>query len=55
VETLFVRTDVRRKEDNSVMIDAAIEAFGTIDILVNNAWGGGKISRVEREIVKTCG
>ena len=47
VETLFVRTDVRRKEDNAAMIDAAIEAFGTIDILVNNAWGGGKISRVE--------
>jgi NAD(P)-dependent dehydrogenase (short-subunit alcohol dehydrogenase family) len=47
VETRFVRTDVRRKEDNSAMIDVAIEVFGTIDILVNNAWGGGKISRVE--------
>src|SRR5277367_3426415 len=47
VETRFVRTDVRRKEDNAAMIGAAVEAFGTIDILVNNAWGGGKISRVE--------
>src|ERR1700677_1321615 len=46
-ETLFVHTDVRRQEDNAAMIDAAVEAFGTIDILVNNAWGGGKISRVE--------
>jgi NAD(P)-dependent dehydrogenase (short-subunit alcohol dehydrogenase family) len=46
-ETLFVHTDVRRKEDNAAMIDAALDAFGTIDILVNNAWGGGKISRVE--------
>jgi NAD(P)-dependent dehydrogenase (short-subunit alcohol dehydrogenase family) len=46
-EMLFVRTDVRRKEDNAAMIDAAIDAFGTIDILVNNAWGGGKISKVE--------
>ena len=46
-ETLFVRTDVGRKADNEAMIDAAIDAWGTIDILVNNAWGGGKISRVE--------
>ncbi len=46
-ETLFVRTDVRRKEDNVEMIAAAVDAWGTIDILVNNAWGGGKISRVE--------
>ena len=46
-ETLFVRTDVRRKEDNLAMIQAAVEAWGTLDILVNNAWGGGKLSRVE--------
>jgi NAD(P)-dependent dehydrogenase (short-subunit alcohol dehydrogenase family) len=46
-ETLFVCTDVRRKEDNVAMIQAAVEAWGTLDILVNNAWGGGKLSRVE--------
>ena len=46
-ETLFIRTDVGRKDDNEAMIDAAVEKWGTIDILVNNAWGGGKISRVE--------
>jgi NAD(P)-dependent dehydrogenase (short-subunit alcohol dehydrogenase family) len=46
-ETLFVRTDVRHKEDNQAMIATAIDAWGTVDILVNNAWGGGKISRVE--------
>jgi len=46
-KTLFVHTDVRRKEDNKAMIAAAIDAWGTVDILVNNAWGGGKISRVE--------
>src|ERR1700730_5534844 len=46
-ETRFVRTDVRRKEDNQAMIRAAVEAWGRLDILVNNAWGGGKISRVE--------
>src|SRR6476661_10643684 len=46
-ETLFIRTDVGRKSDNEAMIDAAVERWGTIDILVNNAWGGGKISRAE--------
>ena len=46
-ETLFVRTDVRRKEDNIAMLTAAVDAWGTVDILVNNAWGGGKLSRVE--------
>jgi NAD(P)-dependent dehydrogenase (short-subunit alcohol dehydrogenase family) len=46
-ETRFVRTDVRRREDNQAMIRAAVEAWGRLDILVNNAWGGGKISRVE--------
>jgi NAD(P)-dependent dehydrogenase (short-subunit alcohol dehydrogenase family) len=46
-ETLFHPTDVRRKEDNVAMIAAAVDAWGTVDILVNNAWGGGKISRAE--------
>ncbi len=46
-EMLFVRTDVRRKDDNIAMLEAAMEAWGTVDILVNNAWGGGKLSRVE--------
>jgi NAD(P)-dependent dehydrogenase (short-subunit alcohol dehydrogenase family) len=46
-ETLFVHTDVRRKEDNAAMIAAAVDAWGTVDILVNNAWGGGKLSKVE--------
>jgi len=46
-ETLFIRTDVGRKSDNEAMIDAAVERWGTIDILVNNAWGGGRIGRVE--------
>ena len=29
------------------MVDAAVERWGTIDILVNNAWGGGALGRVE--------
>jgi NAD(P)-dependent dehydrogenase (short-subunit alcohol dehydrogenase family) len=47
VETRFVHTDVRHKADNHAMIAAAVDAWGRVDILVNNAWGGGKISRVE--------
>lgn len=44
---VFVATDVRKREDNEAMIRTAVDTWGSIDILVNNAWGGGKISRVE--------
>ena len=44
---IFVETDVSLKEDNERMIAAAVDQWGTLDILVNNAWGGGVISRVE--------
>lgn len=44
---IFVETDVSAKEDNERMIAAAVNQWGTLDILVNNAWGGGVISRVE--------
>ncbi|MCH1512414.1 MAG: SDR family NAD(P)-dependent oxidoreductase [Acidimicrobiales bacterium] len=46
-DAFFVHTDVSIKEDNERMIAAAIKKWGTVDILVNNAWGGGEISRVE--------
>jgi NAD(P)-dependent dehydrogenase (short-subunit alcohol dehydrogenase family) len=45
----FVRTDVGVKEQVLAMIDAARDEWGTVDILVNNAWGGGSISRVEKK------
>ncbi len=45
----FVRTDVANKADVEAMVAAAVERWGTLDILVNNAWGGGRISRVERK------
>ncbi len=44
---VFVQTDVAQKADNERMVEAAIDQCGTLDILVNNAWGGGLISRVE--------
>ena len=44
---IFGETDVSVKEDNERMIAAAVDQWGTLDILVNTAWGGGVISRVE--------
>jgi NAD(P)-dependent dehydrogenase (short-subunit alcohol dehydrogenase family) len=34
---LFVRTDVGHKEDVQRMVDTALERFGQVDVLVNNA------------------
>ena len=48
-EAVFIRTDVGRKDDNLAMIDLCLSTYGTIDILVNNAWGGGAIARVEHK------
>lgn len=45
----FLRTDVGVKADNDAMVALAIERWGRLDILVNNAWGGGRISRVEQK------
>ncbi len=47
VRALFVKTDVANKESVDTMVDSCIDAFGRIDILVNNAWGGGSFSRLE--------
>ena len=48
-KAIFVRTDVSRKEDVLAMVDATIKTFGRVDILVNNAWGGGGYSRLEHK------
>jgi len=40
-------TDVREKQQVIDMVDATVARFGTVDILVNNAWGGGQLSRLE--------
>ena len=46
---LFVATDVTDKAQCQRAIDATVERFGRIDILVNNAWGGGTIKRLEHK------
>jgi 7-alpha-hydroxysteroid dehydrogenase len=38
-KALAVRTDVMRSEDLEALVRAALEAFGRIDVLVNNAGG----------------
>jgi NAD(P)-dependent dehydrogenase (short-subunit alcohol dehydrogenase family) len=36
-EAIFVRTDVSKEEDARSLCETAVEAFGRIDVLVNNA------------------
>ncbi|MCU1602853.1 MAG: dehydrogenase, short-chain alcohol dehydrogenase like protein [Frankiales bacterium] len=43
----FVPCDVRTQASDAVA--STIAAFGTLDVLVNNAWGGGELSRVENK------
>ena len=44
---VFVRTDVAVKEQVVAAVEAAVSTYGSLDVLVNNAWGGGAIGRVE--------
>ena len=45
----FVETDASDKSSVEQMVAETVERFGTVDILVNNAWGGGRIGRIERK------
>jgi NAD(P)-dependent dehydrogenase (short-subunit alcohol dehydrogenase family) len=47
IETHAVRTDVSTKADVLEMVAQSEHRFGQVDILVNNAWGGGGLHRVE--------
>ena len=44
---IFTHTDVGEKHQVQAMVEAAIDTWGTVDVLVNNAWGGGSLRRVE--------
>ncbi|MBM4267385.1 MAG: SDR family oxidoreductase [Deltaproteobacteria bacterium] len=46
-EARFVRTDVAVKEQVQGAVQAAVDAWGAVHVLVNNAWGGGTIARLE--------
>jgi len=44
----FFRCDVTRRTEVEAMVGAAVERFGAIDILVNNAYRGRGLARLER-------
>ena len=46
---MFVRTDVGVKGDVVGAVTAATDRWGRLDVLVNNAWGGGRLCRVEHK------
>jgi NAD(P)-dependent dehydrogenase (short-subunit alcohol dehydrogenase family) len=48
-EALFVATDVRERDQVIDAVKRTVEQFGRIDILVNNAWGGGSFRRAEHK------
>lgn len=44
---LFLHTDVTDKAAVESMVDTTVAEFGAVDVLVNNAWGGGSMVRLE--------
>lgn len=46
-EAVFVPTNVGVKEQAQACVEAAVERWGRVDVLVNNAWGGGTHKRLE--------
>jgi NAD(P)-dependent dehydrogenase (short-subunit alcohol dehydrogenase family) len=49
VNGLFVQVDVSVREQVEDAVAQAVSTYGSIDVLVNNAWGGGSMSRVENK------
>jgi NAD(P)-dependent dehydrogenase (short-subunit alcohol dehydrogenase family) len=46
---VFVCADVSQRAQVENAVQTAFSEYGAIDILVNNAWGGGSIGRVENK------
>jgi NAD(P)-dependent dehydrogenase (short-subunit alcohol dehydrogenase family) len=46
---LFVQVDVAVREQVEDAVAQAVSTYGSIDVVVNNAWGGGSMSRVENK------
>ncbi|MAE97201.1 MAG: oxidoreductase [Deltaproteobacteria bacterium] len=46
-EAMFVKTDVGVKAQVDAAVRATVDCFGSVDVLVNNAWSGPPMGRVE--------
>jgi len=46
---LFVRTDVTDRAQIDAAVAATVERFGRLDAVINNAWGGGTMKRLEHK------
>ena len=46
---VFAEVDVSIREQVEDAVAQAVATYGSIDIVVNNAWGGGSMSRVENK------
>jgi NAD(P)-dependent dehydrogenase (short-subunit alcohol dehydrogenase family) len=49
VSGLFIETDASDREQIEAAVAATVTEFGAVDIVVNNAWSGGGIGRVENK------
>lgn len=49
VDGTFVRCDVSQRDQVEAAVAAAVASYGAIDVVVNNAWGGGAIGRLEKK------
>lgn len=48
-EAMFLPTDVTDPAQVEAMVTAAVQTWGSVDVLVNNAWGAGTVGRVEKK------
>ena len=52
-EAAFVHTDATLEADNRAMVASAVDRWGAVDILVNNAWGGDTAGLVRTDKMPT--
>lgn len=49
VDGHFLQVDVTDRSQVEAMVSTAVDQLGSIDVLVNNAWGAGSVGRVENK------